>query len=872
MQAIFLLFRIFLQVRYRITLSGIEHLKTDAPIVVFPNHPALIEPIILSAFIGKYKILSPVVTETYFHTPGLEPLLKQVWAIPVWDIARGGTIEDVKKAFLGINEWLKTRKNVLLYPSGHIYVQPFEHIVGKKMGFEVIRELPKDARVICIRTKGLWGSMWGKAYTGDSPSLAKIIPASLGMMIANLFFFMPKREVSITIEDMTEEVKKWHKQGMDSFNTELEDYYNMWWEEPCRFISHYFFRDDTVGKTEPESIVGSVKEIKSSSSVPREDIPDEVYDKIIWEISEIKNIEEDELSYDTNLILDLHADSLDMAEIKAAIQMEFPSTSNPPITTLKTIGDFCTMAIGRSPVTETLKPCHFREVSDENIVLDIDTENDTIPSCIEKICRSDPKALFLYDGNLGEMTRGDFLLKSYVIGEYLKKYTSPRIGIMLPALGATSLLLNGTYVAGKVPVMLNWTVGERSFAHCMEFANLETILTSRRFYEKISSPWLSTFENKMIFIEDILRDISSKTKLFAVINMKLRRKIKTPEEAVILFTSGSESLPKAVALTHKNILTDIIGALELVPFKKYETLIGFLPPFHSFGFTINTIFPLIAPIQVAYTPDPNDARTIVECIKHTHTSILPATPTFLRMILREADEWIESLRYAFVGAEKCGDEVFDLFHTKCPDGVILEGYGITECSPIVTINPLSKPLKGSAGKFLPSLAYSIRDINTGKQMNSGEQWMIYVSGDSIFEGYLDTTLESPFEISEEKKWYKTWDLGYVDTEWYLFITWRLKRFVKIAGEMISLPFIETILLEKYGNTEVTSLAVEAREVDGTTIIVAFTTFDTTTAELNDYIHMHGASNIVKFSHVVKLESIPILGTGKTDYKQIKALI
>ncbi len=683
---------------------------------------------------------------------------------------------------------------------------------------------------------------------------------------------MPKRDVSITIEDMTMEVKKWHKKGIDSFNKNLEDYYNEGWEEPCRFISHYFFRDNTVGKTEPENIVGSVKEINNSSSVPREDIPDEVYDKIIEKISEIKNIEEEELSYDTNLILDLHADSLDMAEIKAAIQMEFPWTSNPPIPSLKTIGDFCTMAVGRSPVTETLKPCHFEKVSSESIVLDINPEKDTIPSCIEKICRSDPKSLFLYDGNLGEMTRGDFLLKTYVIGEYLKKYKAHRIGIMLPSLGATSLLLTGTYIAGKVPVMLNWTVGERSFAHCMEFANIETILTSRRFYEKITSPWLSAFEGKMVYIEDILKDISPKTKLMALINMKLSRRNEWGKEAVILFTSGSEALPKAVSLTHKNILTDILGALELVPFKKYETLIGFLPPFHSFGFTINTIFPLIAPIQVAYTPDPNDARTIVECIEHTHASILPATPTFLRMILREADEWLESLRYAFVGAEKCGDEVFDLFHTKCPDGVILEGYGITECSPIVTINPLSKQVKWSAGKFLPSLSYSIRDINTGKEVKSGEQWMIYVSGDSIFEGYLDTEIESPFEIFDEKQWYKTGDLGYVDTEWYLFITGRLKRFVKIAGEMISLPFIETILLEKYGNPEVTSLAVEAREVDGTTIIVAFTTFEVTTAELNEYIHSHGASNIIKFSHVVKLETIPILGTGKTDYKQLKSKI
>jgi acyl-CoA synthetase (AMP-forming)/AMP-acid ligase II len=157
----------------------------------------------------------------------------------------------------------------------------------------------------------------------------------------------------------------------------------------------------------------------------------------------------------------------------------------------------------------------------------------------------------------------------------------------------------------------------------------------------------------------------------------------------MLFTSGSESLPKAVVLTHKNILSDIDGALQLVPFQKHETLLGFLPPFHSFGFTINTIFPLIAPVQAVYTPDPNDARTIGKILKHTHASIVSVTPTFLRMILVNNDSTsLRSLRYTFVGAEKCSNEVFSLFHQKCPDGTILEGYGITECSPIVTVNPL----------------------------------------------------------------------------------------------------------------------------------------------------------------------------------------
>ncbi len=273
----------------------------------------------------------------------------------------------------------------------------------------------------------------------------------------------------------------------------------------------------------------------------------------------------------------------------------------------------------------------------------------------------------------GMMTRDAFLLKSYVIGEYLKKYRSNRIGIMLPAVSASSLLLVGSYLAGKLPVMLNWTVGEKSFAHCMNSARLDTILTSRAFYTALSTPWLKGFENKMVFIEDILPQISFSTKLLAIIKKSLFILPKSQNDAVMLFTSGSESLPKAVVLTHTNILSDISGALALVPFRTHETLLGFLPPFHSFGFTINTIFPLLAPVQVAYTPDPSDARTIGKILSHTNASIISTTPTFLRMILTSnSAEQLESLRYVFVGAEKCSADIFKLCTETCPNALILE--------------------------------------------------------------------------------------------------------------------------------------------------------------------------------------------------------
>lgn len=148
-------------------------------------------------------------------------------------------------------------------------------------------------------------------------------------------------------------------------------------------------------------------------------------------------------------------------------------------------------------------------------------DGDTLLSLMKENFSSQNEDVFIYDAVVGAMTRKDFLLKSLVVGTYLKKYTKENLGIMMPALASTSLLLSGVYLSGKLPVMLNWTVGERSFAHCMEFAGLDTILTSRKFYEKIQTPWLAQYEQKMVFVEDMVRDISLSTKIIAIMKMKL---------------------------------------------------------------------------------------------------------------------------------------------------------------------------------------------------------------------------------------------------------------------------------------------------------------------------------------------------------------
>ncbi len=484
---------------------------------------------------------------------------------------------------------------------------------------------------------------------------------------------------------------------------------------------------------------------------------------------------------------------------------------------------------------------------------------------------------FLYDNILWKQTKKDFIIKAYLISDYIKTIPWEKIGIMLPAVWSASLLLLSTYIAWKTPVMFNWTLWSEPFNHCKSFSGVQKILTSSNFFNKVKNDFLEEHKNnnEFIFVEELLKNISTFKKVKAVIKSLYMPIPKTKKEdiAVILFTSWSESLPKAVPLTNENLINNIKFSIEIFKLKQNDILLGFLPPFHSFGFTINTIMPLITGLRVVYSPDPNDAQTILNIIKHSKVTAITSTPTFLKMIMNLA-YWndLENVKYVVVWAEKCPNEVFKRFKELSPNGKILEWYGITECSPVISINPVESSKPWTVWKIIWSLVCKIIDIETKKEQKTWEQWMIYVKWNSIFSWYLDKKLENPFEKINWEYYYKTWDLWFLDKDWFLTITWRLKRFVKIAWEMISLPFIEMVLLKKYWNDEWLNIAVEALEENWETKIVLFSVENIEIEEVNDYMRKNWVSNLVKISELIKIKEIPILGTWKTDYKELKKMI
>ncbi|HQA53746.1 MAG TPA: AMP-binding protein, partial [Spirochaetota bacterium] len=366
-------------------------------------------------------------------------------------------------------------------------------------------------------------------------------------------------------------------------------------------------------------------------------------------------------------------------------------------------------------------------------------------------------------------------------------------GLMFPASASFPVIYLSILFSGKIPVLVNWTTGTRSILEMMDMLNVHMIVTSRAFTEKLTSLGtdLSAISDRFIFAEDFAVSVKLTEKISSALKLRffpgLLHGKKYPDTAAILFTSGSESTPKAVPLTHENILSNIRDAINSFTLYNHDSLIGILPPFHSFGLTVTILLPALCGLKTCYHPNPTEGRMIAKLINSYKTTVMIATPTFLDTIAQNAEsEDLAALRLVVAGAEKCPLRLYDFIENNWPKLRIIEGYGITECSPVVSVNREENPVRGSIGKLLPSFEYSIINPDTGEQVAEGESGILLLRGPSVFGGYLNYFGKSPFITFKNLQWYNSGDIV-KEEDGSLFFTGRLKRFIKLGGEMISLP-------------------------------------------------------------------------------------
>jgi long-chain-fatty-acid--[acyl-carrier-protein] ligase len=385
---------------------------------------------------------------------------------------------------------------------------------------------------------------------------------------------------------------------------------------------------------------------------------------------------------------------------------------------------------------------------------------------------------------------------------------------------------------------------------------------------------------QFLYLEDLHKTVGKMELLRTLLQIRylpgrIRRRVPTvdpKQPAMVLFTSGSERAPKAVPLTHDNILSEMRATAPFIGLTQRESMLGFLPPFHSFGIAAGILLPLLGGMRVVHHPDPTDAASLVRKIVAYRTTMLIGTPTFVGYIVDRAKPGeLDSLRLILVGAEQCLPSLHERCHKLAPAGLLLEGYGITECSPVVSINRPAANRPGTVGQPLPGLNVCTVDVETEDDLPPGQCGVLWVSGPTVFPGYLGHDVPSPFRARHGKCWYVTGDLAEIDAEGYIHLAGRLQRFLKAGGEMISLPAMEEPFARHFPPTEEgPRVAIEGMESDSGRHITLFTTDPFSLAEANSLLQKEGFQGVMRLDEVRRVQRLPVLGTGKIDYKELRS--
>jgi acyl-[acyl-carrier-protein]-phospholipid O-acyltransferase/long-chain-fatty-acid--[acyl-carrier-protein] ligase len=521
------------------------------------------------------------------------------------------------------------------------------------------------------------------------------------------------------------------------------------------------------------------------------------------------------------------------------------------------------------------------ELGSESAVLRKDS-NDLLHLRFARTARRNWSKFAMADSTGRELTYGKTLIASLMLARWIRKQrgVEKMIGVLLPASTGGALVNLAVTLAGKVSVNLNFTAGPEAMRAAIDQCGIRTVITSRAFLIKAK---IDPVEGE-VYIEEILASLGWQAKLgaFAAARWQPLRTLKhgqSPDSlATVIFSSGSTGTPKGVMLSHYNVISNIEATLKVFPLGPQDRIIGVLPFFHAFGFTVTVWLPGIAACGVAYHPNPIDAKAIGELVGKFRGTLLLSTPTFCAGYARKCTrEQFASLRYVLVGAEKLREPVAKAFEEAF--GVqLLEGYGATEMAPVVAVNipdhQRGKDVQvgrkpGTVGHPLPGVAAKVVDAETGATLGANREGLLLVKGPSRMLGYLNDDARTAEAIVNG--WYKTGDIGMLDDDGFLHITDRVSRFSKIGGEMVPHLRIEDAIRAAAAGVQCVVIGI-ADDRRGERLAAIYTG-----AISPDELWRKLAATALprlwlpKRDDLHRADELPVLGTGKIDLKRARAM-
>ena len=472
---------------------------------------------------------------------------------------------------------------------------------------------------------------------------------------------------------------------------------------------------------------------------------------------------------------------------------------------------------------------------------------------------------------------GRLVTGALVLGRRMAKDTrrGEVVGLMLPSAAGAAVSFFALSAFGRVPAMLNFTAGSANLLSACKTAEIATVYTSRRFVEQAkleAEAEALAGQVRLVYLEDLRGEIGMLAKLRGLlltpfagsVHARAAGSLDPNGPALVLFTSGSEGHPKGVVLSHDNLLANCRQLAARLDFSPTDVVLNALPVFHSFGLTGGLLLPLFSGVKTFMYPSPLHYRIVPVLAYDTNATIMFGTDTFLAGYARMAHPYdFYAMRYVFAGAERVREETRRLWMEKF--GLrILEGYGATECSPVIAVNSPMHFKAGSVGRLLPGMHYRLAPV---EGVEGGGQ--LHVCGPNVMLGYLKADRPGALERPEEG-WYDTGDIVSVDKDGYITILGRAKRFAKVAGEMVSLGAVENLVSALWPD-DMHAIVALPDPRKGEQLVLLTERENATRDELSAHARQQGASELMVPRQIFQVDKLPLLGSGKADHPGARKL-